>query len=326
MILERQLTRGPVSKKSSHEFSSSCPACGGRNRFVIRTDGRERFFCRQCGCKGDAIEYLMKFDGMTFKEAAAIAGKPLSPARQYHRHASTPKPPQPPAWMERAQSFVDFAHQALVSRQDRLEWLQEERGLNLASVKRFRLGWHSRDAWQSMTAWGLPPEQRADDKPKNIFLPSGLVIPGPARVRIRRDNPGESGKYFAVRGSGNGPLVIGRNRPPCPAVLVESELDGMLLSQEFSKPYLIVALGSTSNSPSPALLSDLRKRPLVLIAMDDDPPGKVATGKLRAQLSNGWVVTFPGGLKDPGEARKAGHDLDAWRMKVEQQIRTKRGY
>jgi hypothetical protein len=60
--------------------------------------------------------------------------------------------------------------------------------------------------------------------------------------------------------------------------------------------------------------------------MDDDEPGRVAARKLKAQLSNGWTVTFPGKAKDPGEAHKAGQDLDGWRVKVEEQIQQKRGY
>lgn len=331
MILERQLTRGPVSKKGAYEFSSACPECGGRDRFVIKTDGRERYWCRQCGIKGDAIEYLMRFDGMTYREAARTTGKDISsPARQRSGHRqpqAPPKAPPPPAWLERARSLTDFCHQTLMHRPDRLQWLQVERGLNEQTARRFKLGWNGRDTWQAMASWGLPPEKREDGRKKKVFIPSGLVIPGPGRVRIRRDNPGEHGRYLAVKGSGSAPLVIGRDLPAdCLAVVIESELDGMLLSQEFSRQYLIVALGSTSNVPSPALLNNLRKRPMVLICMDNDDPGRVAAGKLRASLPNGWMVHLPGGCKDPGEAFKAGHDLDRWRQQVEEQIQQKRGY
>ena len=63
------------TRKGPSEFSSPCPGCGGDDRFIVRTDGKQRYWCRQCKAKGDAIQYLMDFHGLSFTEAAEQIGR-----------------------------------------------------------------------------------------------------------------------------------------------------------------------------------------------------------------------------------------------------------
>ena len=46
-----------IQRKGANEYASSCPVCGGDDRFIIWTDS-DRYWCRQCDLKGDAIQYL----------------------------------------------------------------------------------------------------------------------------------------------------------------------------------------------------------------------------------------------------------------------------
>ena len=215
-----------------------------------------------------------------------------------------------------AEKLVTEAHKALVADPARLEWLRAKRGLTRETAERFKLGWIERNVYADRAAWGLPAELRDDGKAKKLFIPAGLLIPGPDRLRIRRAEPGTFGKYFVVPGSNNAPLTIGTDHPAetTGAVVVESELDALLLHQEITGPVLIIATGSTSNAPAAAMVADLARRPFVLISLDTDPAG----GRAAWQR---WMSTIPNASRapipatwgtDPADAFLAGHDLREW--------------
>ena len=62
-----------VSSTNGGEYASSCPGCGGHDRFRSWPN-TGRWWCRQCDLRGDEIEYLKRFRGMTFKEASNYLG------------------------------------------------------------------------------------------------------------------------------------------------------------------------------------------------------------------------------------------------------------
>ena len=309
------------TRKGPDEFASPCPACGGQDRFIVHPE-KGRFWCRQCDAKGDAIEYLRRFRGMTFHQAAEYAGRPASSScgqtdlREPQVPRRTTSTPPPEAWTARAEKLASGAHKALVGKPERLEWLRAKRGLTRETAERFSLGWIERNLYRDRAAWGLPPELRADGTKKKLFLPAGLVIPGPVRLRIRRAEPGTFGKYFVVPGSGNAPLVIGAEHPSetTGVIVVESELDAMLLWQEITDPLLIIAMGSTSNGPDLAMVSDLSRRPFVLISLDADAAGGRAAWER-------WMSTIPNATrapilsawgKDHTDAFLSGYNLSEW--------------
>ena len=63
-----------MKRKGAYEWAGPCPSCGGEDRFIWRTDGRQRGFCRQCGWTGDSIQLLIDFAGLTFPEAHRVLG------------------------------------------------------------------------------------------------------------------------------------------------------------------------------------------------------------------------------------------------------------
>jgi len=76
------------------EYSSACPDCGGDDRFRIWPNEGEngRFWCRQCDRHGDLIDFLQWTRGISFKEAAKIAGKDLTRKQQFRVDMSWRKP------------------------------------------------------------------------------------------------------------------------------------------------------------------------------------------------------------------------------------------
>ena len=231
-----------IKRKGHDEFSSSCPACGGTDRFIIKaTNQGSRYFCRQCEIKGDAIEYLRTFRNMSFKDAAdytgkLIVGQPNGRNTQIPRHkphsATVATPPK--LWVTKVEKLIAGANKALLDDKGKLDWLLKERGITRQTAEHFRLGWIQENIYDSRVAWGLPEDLKSDGTPRKMLIPAGLLIPGPDRIRIRRSTPGEYGKYHVVNGSRNAPLTINSELPrdTTPAIIVESELDAILLCQE----------------------------------------------------------------------------------------------
>jgi hypothetical protein len=84
-------------------------------------------------------------------------------------------------WREKATAFAAWAHARLLETPDMLQWLAR-RGLDETAARRYGLGWNPGERGQSgivrsRASWGLPDQLKTDGKPKQLWLPKGLVIP-----------------------------------------------------------------------------------------------------------------------------------------------------
>ncbi len=170
-VLNEQATR-----KTANEYSSACPFCGGIDRFIIKPEEGPtgRYWCRQCGKKGDAIQYLRDVKGMSYPEACDVLNikpkevkcryRPLNTARNA---SATPKwEPQTSdapsdIWQAKGKSFVDWAAKNLWKKESSQarEWLMDERGLTQKTIRNADLGWNPQDYFPSRKVWGLPDKQ-----------------------------------------------------------------------------------------------------------------------------------------------------------------------
>ena len=317
MLLEQIIADGlNPKKKTVNEYASACPACGGRDRFVIFL-GKETYWCRQCEKKGDAIQYLIDFHGMSYPDAAQAVGKELSqdwktnskPTDVFNKAVikNQALKQQPEAWQVKAGECIKFSVEALRDNIEALNWLIKERGITQETAEKFRLGWLDRNFFRKKSDWGL----EADGK--KMFFPSGLVIPWEnKRLRVRRNDPGEYGRYYVVPGSNSAPYLIGTPHETT-AIIVESELDAILLAQEITGEIFIIALGSSSIKPDSHLLEKLSFCPVVLVALDTDKAGAKASQWWLENVSNSCRTITPKKYgKDITEAFINGLDLKAW--------------
>jgi len=61
-------------RKSAGEYSAPCPFCkDGNDRFCIWPE-QDRYWCRQCGKKGDSVQLLRDLDGLSYEDAKAALG------------------------------------------------------------------------------------------------------------------------------------------------------------------------------------------------------------------------------------------------------------
>jgi len=195
-----------------------------------------------------------------------------------------------------------------------LAWLHAEKGLSDAIIKKAMLGYTPLDIYESRGTWGLDPIIKDDGMEKRLWIPAGLIIPliknnKVMRLRIRRADPDDGPRYIIISGSGNVPLIIGEDRGA--VVIVESELDALLLSQETGDLVSIVAMGTAK--PDIESHNILKAAPVILISLDTDDAGTKASWKF-------WVDTYGKKArrwptikgKDASEAKANGLDLRAW--------------
>lgn len=354
-ILDLLRERGMTPRKvTSTEWASKCPGCGGEDR---PGDPSDRFrtwpedrpggvsWCRGCEWQGDNIQFCRDFLGLDFKDACDHVGRAADKTASTPRQVRAPSGPKvyepvrpglPSAlWQQRAADLVAWAHKHLLANTEQLAYLAA-RGINLDSVRRFRLGWNpgekDQDIYRPRETWGLPEELNEKGAPKKLWIPRGLVIPvyapvetsNPVRIRVRRPKEhlreGDS-KYIVLPGSTRHTLVTD---PGARAfVIVEAELDAMLVSEKIGHKASGVALGSLAHKPDAATDELLSQALAVLVALDFEPPADADADPKKAEklrrVYGWWTERYPRAErwpvpqgKDPGDAYMGGCDIGAW--------------
>jgi len=178
MILELLKNDGLEPKrKTATEYSSPCPECGGSDCFQSWPE-TDRWWCRKCEASGDSIQYLRDFHNLSFQDAAAGVGKILPDLKR--KAPVKKKKVVHPGWSARADKLVEFASAELLSNPDRADWLKNDRGLTVETIKQFKLGWLGTNYYRERVSWGI-------DGDKKLFIPSGLVIPFIKKRRLESE-------------------------------------------------------------------------------------------------------------------------------------------
>lgn len=332
-----------VSTAGGGEWAGPCPLCGGTDRLRVWPDKVNtggygltgQFWCRQCGTKGDALDWLQRVDRLSFRDACQRLGiAKSSTPRQHYRPAPTAPPatapwtprnyPPPSAlWQEQAETLLAAAQERLFTERPALDWLAR-RGINEAAARRYGLGYHRStkggDSYRSREAWGLQPQTTAKGQPKRLWIPEGWLIPSRdtqgtlLQIRIRRPDHARARfapdiRYLPVEGSSQATLVL---HPEAQAFAVaESGLDAILLAACTGGTLGAVCTWSASARPDSRAHTLLSKACCILIALDYD-----TAGDHEAQW---WMQHYrrairpPSfGAKDPGDAHAQGIDLLDW--------------
>ncbi len=221
-LLEKTgLTTKRVAATHGGEWAGPCPLCGGTDRFRVWPEQGDngKWWCRQCGRGGDAIQFLRDVKGLGFREACSVLGQEPRTRRHGPRANPgagtwTPRAAALPcqAWRERAGAFLSWAERNLAGNPDALRWLGQERGLRAETVKAARLGWNPKDLFLDRGAWGLEGDKR-------LWIPAGLVIPSFREKLFQEKIPADTIKKRAQRVQAKN----GTNVPNTPTPEPESE-------------------------------------------------------------------------------------------------------
>jgi DNA primase len=329
-ILDLLITEGFQPKKiastNGGEYTGACPFCGGEDRFRIwpEAKGGGQYWCRKCGKRGDAIQFLRDRDGLSYRDACMKLG--VAPAMNHSAKVSRMKK-KATLKEKREPSGDKWRHQAGLYIETFQEWLWKEeqkdardflhsKGISDESIKSAGLGWNIVDRYLSREEWGIPAEMKPDGKPKKLWIPKGLVIPcyeNQRIIRLRVRCADKRSKYVLIPGSDMRPMVWNVEKKA--VVIVESELDGLLLHQEVGDLVGVVALGSAQAKPDQETHDLLQNADLILVALDSDDAGAKAAWTFWPETYGCKVKRWPcirG--KDPSEAWANGLDIRAWVM------------
>lgn len=348
---------GEPRRAGPREFQGPCPSCGGNDRFCLYPEqgegmaqGMGTYHCGHgkggngCGNGGDAIQYLIDFRGMVFKDACGYLGievKGVSSAMSY-RAPTAPKnnsrkifiPAEisypnhvedPKLWRKKGMEFVERCHQALLERQKTIDYLAG-RGISMISIKKHKLGFHAgqerkgqsyQSSFRPWPAWGMRDEKKENGRGRMLMLPAGLVIPYVVNgmlhrlnIRLLRPDPqNPKKKYHYVVGSMRD---VWLSNPSAKAfVISEAELDCMAVDEAAGDIVGTIGVGSTGVKPEKRAAESLSRSLCILDGLDYDHAGAMAGAWWRDTYpqSRRWPV--PEG-KDPGEAFAAGVDLRMW--------------
>ncbi|MFZ2399634.1 MAG: CHC2 zinc finger domain-containing protein [Smithella sp.] len=323
-ILELIEADGVKLKKYGATYRGRCPFHNGKTETSLLVDADAgKYHCFGCDMHGDEIQWLRDRRGLSFIEACEYLGHDPGPRKEQPRTAPaawTPREATAPAtkWQERARAFLAGAVDTLWSERgaNMRAWLRTEKGLHDATIKGACLGYNLADKYEPRAKWGLEPAIKEDGTEKKLWLPAGLVIPwvvngGVHRLRIRRSDPDDGARYVIASGSSMAPATWNLERAA--AVIVESELDGLLLNQEVGDLCAVMALGTATAKPDTATHSALKAAAVLLVALDTDEAGAKASWRFwpdtYGKAARRWP-TVKG--KDASEARLNGLDLRAW--------------
>lgn len=311
-----QLKKQTPDKDS--EYDGVCPWCGNKDKFKVSPE-KGCYQCQTCGKTGNEIRYLMDRRGLSFKEACLFLGRHPGPRVHSTRPATLWIPVEAKSpkelWQMKARNFLAIAINTLWSKQGESirTWLKTEKGLSDATIIKSMLGYTPMDIDEPRAAWGMEPLLR-DGIEQRQRIPTGLVIPLIKNDRVMRlkiicDDPDGSKPDVMVSGSSGVPLIIGRGKSA--VVIVESELDAWLLSQEAGDLCTVVALGKARAKPDSETDKLLQDASVILISFDTN---ETETNK----FWNFWRDNYqakrwsPVNGKDINEALLNGLNLRAW--------------
>ncbi|MEO8509964.1 MAG: DNA primase [Chloroflexota bacterium] len=331
-----------VLKRAGATYKGLCPFHGEKTPSFVVTPDRETWHCFGCGEHGDIFTFLMRRDGLDFREAltrlAERAGVELTDrSAREDRHKARLRDALEAAFTWYREVLLQ-AHQATTARA-----YLAERGLSDETLDRFGVG-YAPNTWDA-----LSKRLRARSFTEVELIGAGLVsssnrggVYDRFRGRIIIPIRDASGRAVGIGGrimpGAEGPKYL--NSPATPlfdksrtlyaidlakaairreklAVIVEGYTDVMAAHQAGFKN-VVASLGTALTAGQVELAT--RYADGIALAYDVDVAGEAATqrGLLEelgqaAELSRIAVIRIPAG-KDPDELIRT--DADAWRSAV----------
>jgi DNA primase len=296
-LIERDL--GDPVRREGRWFKWMCPFHDDRKTPSLGVAGN-RWKCFGCGHSGDAIDWLRKREGLSFREACGRLGSidlvPSSEKAAPHHMPSASVPAT--AWQEQALDVVSNCQATLWSDAGTKArgWLNR-RGLAKDTVRKWRLGFNPRA-----------------QKTSGLWVPRGIVIPCLAAgqtwyLKVRLAN-GQT-KYSQVSGGQTalfGADTIGNHST---VVVTEGEFDAMLLHQEAGDTVGVVTLGSAAARLPDAWVPYLLGVQRLLVAYDTDAVGAQGAARWESVSPRAQRIVPLSG-KDVTDFYLAGGGLRAW--------------
>ncbi|MER3402928.1 MAG: DNA primase [Armatimonadota bacterium] len=302
-----------VLERAGKNFKALCPFHSEKTPSFFVSPTLNRFHCFGCGASGDAVGFLMRIEGLSFREAlrqlAERAGIQIEETQE-------PSHPETQDTRERLYRVVYAAHfyyrQCLRRTPNALHYLQA-RGLTESAIERFELGF-APDGWEHLVRFLQKHQLSLEDAQTAGLIESGregyydrfrnrIIFPiHDARGRVvafgARTMGHDEPKYLNSRET---PLFEKRNQlygwhlareeivKRRSALIVEGYLDLIMLHQ-YGFPHAVATLGTAFTEAHARRLKRLVER--VYLMYDSDSAGVRATLRAGEVLMEAQIPVF----------------------------------
>jgi DNA primase len=312
LIVEADL--GPAHCRGGKALLWRCPFHNEHKGYSLAVweDGWRCFGA--CGAKGDVLDWLQRYRGLSFTEACEYLG--ADNASEWKRSVNRSKPAthfareaEPPGadWQEAAKKVVDTAESVLWSLESEraLQYLKK-RGLTEETILRARLGYIPGHPWEWLRLG-------------NLTVPCGISIPwfvGQELWAVKVRRAAGLPKYTQIASGSAQGLYNAANLEGYETVLfVEGEFDALLAEQECGGLVGIATLGSAGGALNSHWLPLLLQCKTILVAYDADEAGMKGAARLQALTKRARVIQVPWG-KDITEFVLKGGSIKQWLNEV----------
>jgi DNA primase len=311
---------GVELRQSGSHLTGRCPFHQDEHPSLVVYPETRSFYCFGCGASGDVIDFVRRAAGLSFVDALERLGGHRDGQTSPARHAadasnpprSGPDPDRSAAFNERLSlddrmiltAASGVFHETLLHTPKALRYL-EERGIGMPVVRRCQVGYSDgrslrrylqsrRLSLRRATDMGLfwPRHGRGETMAGRIVIPElrgGQCIWMIGRALDDDRQP----KYWGL--SLPKPILGYERVRGRPRVIVTEGAFDYLTGVSWGLP-ICALLGTQVRAQRLAFLERARR---VLIAFDNDEPGRQAAGELADRLgSRARIVRLPEGAKD----------------------------
>jgi len=300
-----------------------CPDCGDRKDGFIINSSRERerygssYWCRPCSKSWTLSYFLKEVGNFSADDIYQITGE------DYRRRSMTDKKPKPspdPSIKIEDQymsldSFMGLSRALIGKQNESIEGgLHRVNAFHQKLLRDRGIEFPFEGDGYALRSVNTPFGLKAGD---NLYtIPLGLMILtfreeskadelSPFSVKIRKNNNG-SGRYWKLPVASSNPAIFSYSQES-PLIVVESELDGILLSRLVGDRYTIMSVGGSSPVLDSQSCEIIRQASRVFLMWDTDEDKAIKTKF--AKLSQAFRSAFPGvgftefrlPVKDAGE-------------------------
>jgi len=320
-------------KKAGRNYKAVCPFHGEKTPSFMVSPELQIFKCFGCGEAGDVFAFLEKYEGMEFAEALKYLADRAGVKLEKFQGGNTSEKERLIEANTQALRFYNYLLLEHPVGKRALDYLTENRGLKIETIKEFQLGYSPESSYSlkkyliDKRKFTLSEIERAGigiirgqslydrfngriifplfDHRGNPIAFSGRILPWDKRETGKYINSPETPLYHKSNVLFGLNLTRGFIKKKKTAIVVEGELD-LISSWQAGIKNIVAIKGSALTEEQVRLLSRFAGR--FILSLDSDMAGDAATRRgIKVAADMGVeikVAEISGGYKDPDEAAR----------------------
>lgn len=157
----------PLKKKSGNNYFARCPFHNERSASFSVSQPKQFYYCFGCGAHGNAIDFIMQHEHLSFPEAIETLAK-LAGIELPKGASLSPKDGAIPQLYDVMNEAASFYYEHMRKTERAILYLKS-RGISGAIAKRFNIGYAPQD-------WSALLDQFSQSHDKKTLLDAGLII------------------------------------------------------------------------------------------------------------------------------------------------------